>query len=144
MKTLKIYHVILKSGVGRKLSRYENSDHGENLVGLWVWACKRVEDVFIDFEETTLLAKEIAMIDSPIDVGAYESQIPVGIGDFWSDMLDSHGKDIRRLKSGIEDAIYAIANENVEDPKVLDAIHMGLVELLKGGKFKGGNKNEVL
>lgn len=57
----RVYVVTLMSGVGKKVTRMEPED--KSAIGLWVWSKKQSGEVFIDFEEGTVLASEVAMIE---------------------------------------------------------------------------------
>lgn len=54
------YQVTLKSGVIVKVT---GKDETKNVIGLWIYLLRKVTPETIDFQECTILASEIAMIE---------------------------------------------------------------------------------
>lgn len=58
----KFYNVTLKCGKERVLSRDEPD--GRSVIGLWKWSMNQRNAVIIDFNEASVNAEYIAMIDN--------------------------------------------------------------------------------
>jgi hypothetical protein len=59
----KEYKVTLKSGLERVVTRDEDETKNQSLIGLWIWASRRIQPIIIDFNECVISSDEIAMID---------------------------------------------------------------------------------
>lgn len=61
---------------------------------------------------------------------------------FWRNVVLDRDKEIKRLMIGIDNAIYHLANENIEDVLVVEQIKKDLIELYKIGEYRKLKSNE--
>ncbi len=52
------FTIILKSGVSLSVTTIDGGD----ITGLWVWMCRQILDQFLNFNEGTIRAQDIAVI----------------------------------------------------------------------------------